>query len=200
MNIVISGLTAAGKTTHALLLARWLGFNYVSASQLMLKKIDIPVDENNALWVTRMGEIETRRDSKPVDRDVNELLLRALKDNVHTIFDSWALPWLADQVPCLRIWMESSLESRALKARVSQEPYGPILSLEACRDLVVDKDRSTARRLEPLLGVDIRHDRSVFDLVLDNSTLISEPTIKSARQGISKFHLQLIKEVAGHIS
>jgi hypothetical protein len=56
--------------------------------------------------------------------------------------------------------------------RVSQEPRGPYLSIAECRQLIEQKDSSTAARLRPLLGVDIRYDRSPFDLVLDNSTLI----------------------------
>jgi cytidylate kinase len=58
---------------------------------------------------------------------------------------------------------------------------------------VVDtKDESTARRLGQLHGVDIRTDRSVFDLLLDNSDLITAPTIESARRGISAFHRLLV--------
>jgi cytidylate kinase len=200
VNVVVSGLTAAGKTTHALLLARWLDFDYVSASQLMLTRLNVAQDPNNALWTTRMQEIEARRDSHPVDRDVNDLLLREVGARTNTVFDSWSLPWLVGEVPCLRLWIESSEESRALKARVSQEPYGPFLSSEACRELVTEKDASTARRFEPLLGVDIRRDRSVFDLVMDNADLIDEPTIAAARRGISVFHRRLTQATAERLT
>ncbi|MGS2641182.1 cytidylate kinase family protein [Streptosporangium sp. LJ11] len=195
VNIVVSGLTAAGKTTHALLLARRLSFDYVSASRLMLAQLEIEHDPDNSLWVTRMQEIEDRRDRQPVDSDVNKLLVSAFRTRTNTVFDSWSLPWLTGSVSCLRVWIESSQESRAMKARVSQEPYGPFLSLDDCRRLIDDKDASTARRFQPLLEVDIRSDRSVFDLIVDNSDLIAEPTIESARQGISTFHRSLMASV-----
>jgi cytidylate kinase len=54
MNIIISGLTAAGKTTHALLIARRLGYDYVSASSLMLRALDVEPDQSNTLWVSHM--------------------------------------------------------------------------------------------------------------------------------------------------
>lgn len=196
MNIIISGLTAAGKTTHARLLARRLGFDYISASQWMLQRLGVPNDRNNALWVTRMPAIEALRDGRPVDAEVNDALVDALRTSDGTVFDSWALPWLAGSMPSLKIWIESSAVSRAMKARVSQEPYGPFLPLRDCHALVEAKDESTAQRMRPLLGLDIRTDRSVFDLVLDNSDLIGAPTIESARIGIAAFHLTLAGVVA----
>jgi hypothetical protein len=46
------------------------------------------------------------------------------------------------------------LRSRSLKIRVSQEPCGPYLALDECQVLAEKKDRSTAIRLQPLLGID----------------------------------------------
>nr|WP_182880247.1 hypothetical protein [Microbispora sp. H10949] len=143
-----------------------------------------------------MQEIDDRRDHQPVDRDVNELLMSAFRTRTNTVFDSWSLPWLTGSVSCLRVWIESSPDSRAMKARVSQEPYGPFLSLDDCRRLINDKDTSTARRFQPLIEANILTDRSVFDLVIDNSDLIEAPTIKSARHGISTFHRQLVASVS----
>lgn len=193
----MSGLTAAGKTTHALLIAKWLGYDYVSASSIMLNRLRITPDESNTLWATRFDEVEKRRDQSPVDRDVNELLAAALRDRDRTVFDSWSAAWLDRGGRSLRIYIESDKNSRALKARVSQEPHGPCSSISACRDLIDQKDESTAVRLQPLLGVDVRHDRSPFDLVLDNSALIREPTVASARRGIKMFHDQLVREIGG---
>jgi cytidylate kinase len=198
MNITISGLTAAGKTTHALLVARRLGFDYVSASELMLSRLGI---ENSAtVWQTRMREVERRRDELPVDRELNEFLAREIKERDHTVFDSWSAGWLGDSPNCVRVFIESDLRSRTYKARVSQEPHGPFLSLPECRRLVEAKDKAAATRLAPLVGADIRTDRSPFDLVLDNSALIAEPTLPSARQGIGRFQDQLVEAINGRLS
>jgi cytidylate kinase len=199
VNIVISGLTAAGKTTHALLIARWLGYDYVSASTLMLSRLDVKADESNTLWATRLDEIERRRDENPVDSEVNEFLAEQLHVRSHTIFDSWSAAWLTDDSDCLRMFIESDRRSRAFKARVSQEPNGPFLSISDCQSLIDEKDESTAVRLLPLLGSDLRYDRSRFDIVLDNSALISAPDISSARRGISRFHAVLTETISGYL-
>jgi cytidylate kinase len=199
VNIIVSGLTAAGKTTHALLIAKWLGYDYVSASSLMLDRLRVGHDETNTLWSTRFDEVETRRDEGSVDRELNEHLKVELHRRDRTVFDSWSAAWLDPAQRCLRIYIESDRNSRALKARVSQEPHGPYLSISACRRLIDRKDESTAARLNPLLGSDIRCDRSPFDLVLDNSALIREPTVASARRGIRVFHDLLVQGIASRL-
>src|SRR6266545_3168171 len=152
MNIVVAGLTAAGKTTHALLMAKWLGYDYLSASELMLAQLGIQPDPNNTVWIDHMKTIEERRDLQPVDEAVNNLLSEAIRRRKNTVFDSWSLPWLAAGEPCVCLWIESDLVARSLKVRVSQEPNGPFLSIAECKSLAEEKDRLTAVRLRNLLG------------------------------------------------
>lgn len=199
VNIIVGGLTAAGKTTHALLIAKSLGYDYVSASSLLADRLRIEPDESNTLWVTKFDKLEKLRDLEPIDREINEHLSTELGRRDYTVFDSWSAAWLESSTPCVRICIESGGNARALKARVSQEPHGPYLSISSCRQLIDQKDESTAVRLSPLLGCDVRYDRSPFDLVLDNSMLIREPTIASARQGIATFHDQLVRAVAARL-
>jgi cytidylate kinase len=198
MNIVISGLTAAGKTTHALLLANWLGYDYFSASHLMLSRLGVTARANNSTWTTMFQQLEQMRDARPTDEETNALLREEFERRSSTVFDSWALPWVVSG-PCVRVWIESTLESRARKARVSQEPYGPFLSIDECAELLERKDNTTADRLAPLIGADIRQDRSVFEVVLDNSALISAPAISAARVGIARFHDQLCRSILPHL-
>lgn len=123
MNIAVSGLAAAGKTTHARLLARWLDFDYVSA------------DES---WPGRMRFVQgvgVERHGAKTDGDssvevVINTLVDALRTRDRTVFDSWAAPWLPASVPCIRVWIESTLDSRAGWWRAAQEPYGPRPALE----------------------------------------------------------------------
>jgi hypothetical protein len=64
-NIIVSGITAAGKTTHALLIAKWLGYDYVSASELMLTLLNVRPNVDNTLWATNLSAIERLRSAPP---------------------------------------------------------------------------------------------------------------------------------------
>ncbi|WP_018681500.1 cytidylate kinase family protein [Actinokineospora enzanensis] len=194
MNVTISGLTAAGKTTHALLLARELDYDYVSASSLLLSALGVSAGGRNTLWATGLSTVERMRDARPVDRDLNDRLRNELRTRDRTVFDSWAAPWLSEG-GCVRVFIESDRPSRARKARVSQEPCGPFLTQRECGALLDTKDTTTAERLLPLLGLDIRRDRTVFDVVMDNSALIEAPTVTAARRGIAQFHPELVTAV-----
>ncbi len=198
MNITISGLTAAGKTTHALLVARRLGFGYDSASALMFRRLGIAHRESNTLWQSRFGEVEKLRNERPVDEELNAHLAHLLKTRDNIVFDSWSAPWLPGVANCLRIFIESDLWSRTLKVRVSQEPHGPFLSPPECRRLIEQKDTAAAERLGTMPNADIMTDRSPYDLVLDNSDLISRASIADARRGIAVFHERLLKAIFDH--
>ena len=183
MNIIISGLTAAGKTTTATVLAHLLAFDYQSASRTMLRMLTIDAKGGNDTWTTRMEEIQSKRDSSDVDARLNDALRAEVRRTQLTVFDSWSLPWLADD-DTYRIWIESSLDSRALKVRASQEPKGPFLSLADCLALASRKDADTVDRFKLLLGVDISTDRTPFDLVVDFSPFMTGATIDAAYRGI----------------
>lgn len=184
MNLVVSGLTAAGKTTACGVIGHLLSADYFSASRDMLAMLGVNDDGQNSVWTTGLREIDEARDQGDIDSRLNDLLVRESQERSNTVFDSWSLPWLAEDDDCYKIWIDSTLESRALKVRVSQEPSGPFLSLDECGALATEKDEATIARFQTLLGVDISTDRSPFDLVLDFSAYISEPTLDAAYRGI----------------
>jgi mutator protein MutT len=197
-NIAITGPTAAGKTTHALLLSTALGYDYVSASEVLLHKVGLSKG-NNDRWVTDMEQIEAQRSDGAADRAVDDELLARAARSEGTVFDSWFLPYLYDNTqPLLRIYLTSDLESRTLKCRVSQEPKGTKLPLDECRALITRKDETSAAHARELYDVDI-HDTASFDHVADNSGLIYEPTIESARSGIRAFHSTLLTAVRNQL-
>ncbi len=181
MNIAVSGLAAAGKTTHARLLARWLDFDYVSA------------DES---WPGRMRFVQgvgVERHGAKTDGDssvevVINTLVDALRTRDRTVFDSWAAPWLPASVPCIRVWIESTLDSRAGWWRAAQEPYGPRPALEDCRRVLSAKDADTARRHRTLLGAGFGSDRSVFDVTVDGSNLFHQDAMGSVRRATLVVH------------
>ena len=67
-NIVISGLTAAGKTTHALLLAQELGYRYISATAIIADLAGVSRDEvGPGFWQKYGDKIRKLRDTANQD-------------------------------------------------------------------------------------------------------------------------------------
>jgi cytidylate kinase len=183
VNIAFAGLTAAGKTTHAKLLAAELGYDYVSATDILLEilGIDEPGDQ---IWFTRLTEIQAVRGEDAVDIELEQRLLSLARTRQRTVFDTWALAWIGDD-PMVRIWLESDLESRARKCLISQRTTR--MGLDECRALIEEKDRFNRAIFQRRHGFDLFRDRRRYDAVLCNSHLIPEATTAAAETGIERF-------------
>lgn len=183
MNIVISGLTAAGKTTHALLLAAHFGYKYVSASQMLAELAGQKVDSaTDSWWLTSGKKISTARADGSIDRTLDERMCQLANEFDRQVFDAWALPWTSDE-PMLRIWLESDHRSRARKCFVSHLPSPP--TLEECGKHIEEKDRESRHIFKSIHGFDLLGDDEVFDLIVDSSELISDSTREAADVGIA---------------
>lgn len=182
-NIAFAGLTAAGKTTHARRLAEQLGYEYVSATDILLEVlgIDEPSDE---VWFTRQAEIHAARRDGAVDIELEQRLVAMNRSRQRIVFDTWALAWIGDD-PLVRVWIESDLESRVRKCLMSQRSQR--LSAENCRRLIQDKDGFTRASFRWRHGFDLFTDRRRYDVVLCNSHLISAATAEAADYGIRTF-------------
>ena len=178
-NIVISGLTSAGKTTHARVLARRFNLRYVSASELLLVEAGYePRELLQDFWITdesqtlrRLGSIEDR-------------LLALERDDVPTIFDSFFFAWIHER-PSLKLWLESDVRSRTYKAIVSHIQL-PTFNSDELADRIAAKDADAARRLHELTGADLFADRSPFQEVVDLSALIDQPTLEASKTSIKR--------------
>jgi cytidylate kinase len=180
-NVIISGLTAAGKTTHAGLLARRYNLDYLSASQTMLKLAGLSIRQPPDFWVTEEGLGLGRKITwSQVDAEIR----RVEEQGRHTIFDSLSLPWLCRQ-KCLVIWLESSLPSRVMKAIVSHRGQNNLTPAEV-KEKISLKDWSARAKVLKQYGIDIFRDRSPFNLIIDVTRFISVPTAASARMGIKQ--------------
>lgn len=184
MNVVISGLTAAGKTTHAKILAEELGFEYVSGTGTLARLCGLQVTEDPPRWVEIADAVASLRDDN-VDETLEKELVRLAREKEGQVFDAWALAWTCD-VPIARIWFESDLESRVRKCFVSQGT-SPSMTLAECEPHVRSKDDQNRELFRRTLGFDLFEDHEVFDVVLDNSTLIPSATPESAAEGIAAF-------------
>jgi cytidylate kinase len=192
MNVVISGLAAAGKTTHALLLAKALGFDCISADDPLPARVGFAREASDGSRNGRAKGVAS------IEKTVNTVT-EALQTRDETVFDSWAAPWLPSTAPCVRVWIESTLESRSARMRAAQEPYGPLLALEECMLLVATKDAESARQHQALLGVGFGTDQSVFDVMVNASALAGVHSIDSTRRGIAALHGDLMSGLTARL-
>lgn len=196
-NIAVSGLTAAGKTTHAQLLAQWLDYEYISATQLILDIAGIEARSTDNVWFRSDSRVRDMLTSLEAARKLTSTLTELAATRRRIVFDTWGLAW-AFNGPLIKVWIESDRLSRTWKCYVSQGPR-PQLSLTECRKVMDEKDLETRDTFRKEYGVDIFTDRTVFDAVLDNSWLISEPTRESADHGIARFD-RTLRSVISHLS
>ena len=182
-NIAFAGLTAAGKTTHAKRLAAELGYQYISATELLLEILGID-DPSERVWRTRLAETNSARSDGTVDTLLEERLLAIHQASSGTLFDTWALAWIGSD-PLVRVWIESDLESRVRKCLVSQGERRS--SPQQCRTLLEQKDGFNRRIFRERHRFDLFTDRQNYDVVLCNSHLIPDATESAARSGIDTF-------------
>lgn len=185
MNVVISGYTAAGKTTHARLLAEAMGLEFLSAAELLLERLgfDLTVQSESEIWFRHNAVIDRRRRTEgAVDADLDEYLVdRATRDD-GVMFDARFLPWLTG-APMLRVWLDSDLPSRASKCRVSVDAP----DIAECAVVIQEKDTLDVRRFADR-GRVFGPEPGLFDIVLDNSAFITESTRACAARGVEAFH------------
>jgi cytidylate kinase len=182
MNIAFAGLTAAGKTTHARRLSAGLGYDYVSATEILFEILEMH-DPGAHPWFTQMDAISAARDGDAVDDELEARLVNLARTCDRTVFDSWALAWICP-VPVVRIWIESDLPSRTRKCLVSlgDEPR-PLGECEAVLRAKDEHNRAMFRRRH---GYDLFRDRDRYHAVLCNSHLIPGATGEDARRGIER--------------
>jgi cytidylate kinase len=200
-HICVHGLTAAGKTTHAVLLAQQLQIDYVSASQLMFAEMGYVDPGDHDTWIVRSAQVAEWRESGTVDRNVNIRLLQRVENPEPAIFDSWALPYMAAESPLIRsnvffLHLESDLNSRAVRCLVSQgaRPAGSVS--EAAR-LIKGKDSSSRDQFQRLFGDKAlgskESPRAPSKARLDVSDFVFGSSPRQVCRGIRAAHDEIVK-------
>lgn len=190
-NVCISGLTASGKTTHSHLLAGEFGLTYVSGSQIQLNFMGISPIQPKDFWISeRAKSLWNKKEFNRIDAEL--LRLESVGDGY--IFDTSTMPW-RHRRPALCIWLESSLESRVVKSIVSHRGNCRFSTREY-QDKICEKDKSTLTLYKDLYNISIGSDLTKFDLVLDISNLITEPSLSQSLNSISTAH-SIIRAATG---
>jgi cytidylate kinase len=183
-NVMICGYTAAGKTTHALLLSQELGYDYVSASSVLVDKLD---SSRDASWRTRRRVLGAKR-SEGADLNVDRTLAVLARTRSGIVFDAWALPFLSIDAPKLSVWLEASESDRARKCRCSQQFGKNPMGAVDCRKLVARIDNEARERFTSMYRVDYDDVRNTVDLAIDCSGYLRRPDLSAAIRGVREFH------------
>lgn len=190
-NILIAGLTSAGKTTHAKLLAQEYGLQYISASTIMLKLAGLPTEQPFDFWVTPEGLHLSKSMSW---RSIDDECRRIEASSSDTVFDTWSMPWLCSR-KCMAIWLESSLRSRVMKAHISHKGQSKLTDNEVEENLKA-KDDFAREKIFENYGIDLFQNRTPFNLIVDISDFIAAPTQTASQASIRDAH-EIISSAVG---
>lgn len=188
--ILISGWTAAGKTTHAHLLAAELGWTYIGMSHIM-KEFTAVTDLRD--WTPQQDKI--RKSDGRIDIEADCHLLDVVSNRSSIIVDAWLQPWLYRSPSAIRVWLESSRPTRAKKCTVSYLRDRNHLSEQQAADIVHDKDDFAREQFIKLYGIRFGYDPELFDLRIDNSAYITDASISASDAGIRSFQPVLMRHL-----
>ncbi len=196
IRIILSGLTACGKSTHAASLASRYEVDH-HAMRPIMRAVSEEVFQGSGpepdLWTPTTDERRAHDDY--IDRESDRRMVAAITAGPG-VFDAWALPWLCDRRDAVRVWIEADLASRAERCVLSYEareidpPDDPYALLE-------EKDSFSRRQFRNLYGVELGPDPEVFDLIAENSKPMSERTLGVAKEDARVFNELLHSRIQG---
>ncbi|MGH3873547.1 MAG: cytidylate kinase family protein [Pseudonocardiaceae bacterium] len=191
---MISGLTAAGKTTHGKLLAEDLGWAYFDIASVRKSILGNKLDaaERYREWTPAHDKLRAADPS--IDLRADHLMTRIMSERANVVVDAWLQPWIYRRDDALRIWIESSAETRLMKAEVAALRRGEAVSCDI-RNSLAAKDEFSRIHFHRLYSIELFGDPSVFSVLIDNSEYIDEPSIAKSDAGIAAFRQVLLEHV-----
>lgn len=188
--VLISGWTAAGKTTHARLVAAELGWAYLDMSPVMRELTAVSGSRD---WTPEQDDI--RRRNRAIDIEADRRMLEMVSSGSSIVVDAWLQPWLYRSASAVRLWLGSSRAARTKKCAVSGLRHHEHLSGRQAAKVIHRKDGFARRQFARLYGVRFDYDPTLFDLHIDNSAYIAETSIAASDAGIRDFQPVLMRRL-----
>ncbi|MCD6246834.1 MAG: cytidylate kinase family protein [Candidatus Diapherotrites archaeon] len=190
MLILLSGTPGSGKSTLAEKLAEEFNLKRIFASGIMRQikeeaKLDIEkAEKGTGFWESELGKklTEERLKDSYYDLELDKRLLEIAEKEERAIFDSRMMAWLYKGKHAFRIWLDASEDVRA--ERIAKRDR---LAVEEVKKAMRERFEADARIYEKLYKVDIRNDRSPFDLVLKTDNLNEQEVFEIVSLIIRRF-------------
>ncbi len=188
--VFISGMPGSGKSTLAERIAREFQLKPVFASHILKKLLNnepiVPekTEKGQGFWESQAGLEACEKRAKDVSYDIklDKILLELAHNEEKAVFDSRMLPWLYKGGDAFKVWIDASLETRAV--RVAKRDGIPIKEALKKLDERFSYDVEIYRKV---YNVDIANDRSPFDLVLKTDLLDAESVFEIVALAIRRF-------------
>jgi predicted cytidylate kinase len=164
MKIIISGLTASGKSTLAKGLSSALGMEYFSGST---KLREFMPPKEFEYWESQKGldAIKFRLKHPKYDRLLDNFILKYVKTHDNIVLDSWVASWKVKDRDAIKIYLKVGLETRA--RRVSERDS---IDYDSALRFMKEKDKLSSKIYFNLYKIRIGgEDLMPFDLVVNSS-------------------------------
>lgn len=190
MLVLISGTPGAGKSTLTEKLAEEFGLKRIFASGIMRQikeeaKLDVErAQKGNGFWESEQGKqltMERLKDSY-YDLELDRRLLEIAEKEEKAIFDSRMMAWLYKGKDAFRIWLDASEQTRA--ERIAKRDN---ISIEEAKKAIQERFDADAKIYKKLYNVDIKSDRSPFDLVLKTDRYNEEEVFEIVKLALKRF-------------
>lgn len=176
VTIIISGMSASGKTTLAKIIADRFALKYYGGGEA-LKEIAIENGFNavgDDWWDTSEGLdfLKQRENNFEFDKKIDKKLIELAKTG-NVVISSYVLPWIYDGG--LNFWINASTKTRADRMSVRDNT-----SVSDSVKVVKIRDECNISLYKQLYDIDLNSDFSVFDYKLSTDNLSKEEIFEIA--------------------
>ncbi|MCD6575673.1 MAG: cytidylate kinase family protein [Nanoarchaeota archaeon] len=168
--ITVSGLSGSGKSTIGKAIANAFGLKLKSMGDIfreLAKEKGIPIEKFSKI---RSEEVDIELDKKTLEL--------AKKGNIVLI--GRLTGWVAGDNADVKLWIDCEDEVRF--SRVAKREG---ISVEEAKKRILERDSADAKRYEELYGVDV-NDKSIYDILFDNTTATYEEAITKPVEAIKE--------------